>query len=122
MAGATVNTLSYGYITRWQNPGDIVPTPRSFNGLADYNSAGWGSGSRYLFKTDYIRLKQVTLGYDLPVDMVRKARLEGVKIYVQGINLWTYSKWNGYDPEFTGDNFGIIPQSKNITVGAQVRF
>jgi TonB-dependent starch-binding outer membrane protein SusC len=122
MAGATVNTLSYGYASRWQKPGDIVPTPRAFNGLADYNSVGWGSGSRYLFKTDYIRLKQVTIAYELPIDMIRKAKLEGVKIYVQGINLWTYSKWNGYDPEFTGDNFGIIPQSKNITVGAQVRF
>ncbi len=122
MAGATVNTLSYGFITRWQNPGDIVPTPRAFNGLADYNSAGWGTGSRYIFKTDYIRLKQVTLGYDIPANFAKKYKLEGARVYVQGINLWTYTKWPSYDPEFTGDNFGIIPQSKNITVGVQVRF
>jgi TonB-linked SusC/RagA family outer membrane protein len=122
MAGATVNTLLYGYQTRWQKPGDVVPTPRTFNGLADYNSAGWGSGTRYIFKTDYIRLKQVTLGYDLPASTIKRFKIDGVRFYVQGINLWTYTKWNGYDPEFTGDNFGIIPQSKNVTVGLQVRF
>lgn len=122
MAGATVNTLTYGYETRWQKPGDVVPTPRAFNGLADYNSAGWGSGSRYLFKTDYVRLKQVTLSYDVPANFLKKYNVEGVRLYVQGINLWTYSEWPSYDPEFTGDNFGIIPQSKNYTIGVQVKF
>ncbi len=122
MAGTTANTLLEGYNGRWQNPGDIVAVPRTFNGLADYNSVGWGTGTRYLFKTDYIRLKQVTLGYDLPASTIKKWSLEGVKVYVQGINLWTRTKWPSYDPEFTGDNFGIIPQSKNITVGLQVRF
>lgn len=122
MAGATVNTLAYGYNTRWQNPGDVVPTPRSFNGLADYNSVGWGSGSRYIFKTDYIRLKQLTLSYDIPATFAKKYKVEGARMYVQGMNLWTYTKWPSYDPEFTGDNFGIIPQSKNITIGVQVRF
>jgi TonB-linked SusC/RagA family outer membrane protein len=122
MAGATVNTLKEGYDNRWQKPGDIVPVPRAFNGLADYNSVGWGTGTRYLFKTDYIRLKQLTLGYDLPSSVTKRFNIEGVKFYVQGINLWTYTEWPSYDPEFTGDNFGIIPQSKNVTAGLQVRF
>ena len=122
MAGATVNTLRYGYETRWQKPGDVAATPRAFNGLADYNSSGWGSGSRYLFKTDYIRLKQITLGYDITQALCNRLHIDGAKFYVQGLNLWTYTEWNSYDPEFTGDNFGIIPQSKNITVGVQVKF
>jgi len=122
MAGTTVNTLSSGYNSRWRNPGDIVPTPRTFNAMADYNSAGWGSGTRYIFKTDYVRLKQLTLGYDIPTSLIKKYKLDGIKVYVQGMNLWTYSKWPSYDPEFTGDNYGIIPQSKNITFGLQVRF
>ncbi|HVE60353.1 MAG TPA: hypothetical protein VNA26_00945, partial [Chitinophagaceae bacterium] len=49
MAGATVNTLQYGYDNRWQKPGDITDVPRAFNGLADFNSVGWGTGTRYLF-------------------------------------------------------------------------
>lgn len=121
MAGATVNTLLSGYNSRWQKPGDVVPTPRPFNGLADFNSVGWGTGTRYLFKTDYIRLKQLTLGYDITNELAKRMKIDGARIYIQGINLWTYTKWPSYDPEFTGDNFGIIPQSKNITVGLQVR-
>jgi len=122
MAGATVNVLQWGYDNRWQKPGDITEVPRAFNGLADFNSAGWGTGTRYLFKTDYIRLKQVTLAYDLQPTVTKRMHLSTARFYVQGVNLWTYTKWNGYDPEFTGDNFGIIPQTKNMTVGLQVTF
>lgn len=122
MAGATVGQLQWGYDNRWTTPGQITAVPRPFNGLADFNSVGWGTGTRYLFKTDYIRLKQITFGYDLPSSVTKRLRFESARFYVQGINLWTYSKWPSYDPEFTGDNFGIIPQSKNVTVGVQVKF
>jgi TonB-dependent starch-binding outer membrane protein SusC len=122
MGGATVNQLRSGYEQRWQAPGDLAAAPRPFNGLADFNSAGWGSGSRYLFKTDYIRLKQLTLSYELPSNILKRASINSARLYVQGVNLWTYTEWNGYDPEFTGDNFCIIQQSKNITVGLQVKF
>ena len=122
MGGATVNTWKDGYDQRWQKPGDITWVPRPVNGMAEFNSVGWASGSRYLYKTDYIRLKQVTLGYDVPTRVTKKLGLEGVRAYAQGLNLWTYTEWLGYDPEFTGDNFGIIPQSKNITFGLQVKF
>ena len=121
MGGATVNTLKEGYDARWQKPGDITYVPRPFNGLADFNSVSWGTGTRYVNKTDYIRLKQVTLSYDLPAATAKKLSLESVRFYVQGINLWTYTKWLSYDPEFTGDNFGILPTAKNVTVGVQVK-
>jgi TonB-linked SusC/RagA family outer membrane protein len=122
MGGATVNQLQSGFDERWQKPGDIATAPRPFNALADFNSAGWGTGTRYLFKADYIRLKQVTLGYDLSKSTAKQLGVDGARFYVQGLNLWTYTAWLGYDPEFTGDNFGILPQSRNITVGMQVRF
>ena len=66
-------------------------------------------------------MKQITIGYDLPPNLLKRFKLDGVKFYVQGLNLWTQTEWPGYDPEFTGANVGIIPQSKNITVGLQVR-
>ena len=122
MGGATVNQLQSGFDQRWQKPGDLASAPRPFNGLADFNSVGWGTGSRYLFKADYIRLKQVTISYDVRPKVLKRLKLDGLRFYVQGLNLWTSTKWNGYDPEFTGDNFGIIPQSKNKTIGLQVRF
>jgi TonB-dependent starch-binding outer membrane protein SusC len=122
MGGTTVNTWQDGYDDRWQKPGDITWVPRPMNGMADFNSVGWASGTRYIYKTDYIRLKQATLSYDLSPKIARKLRLDNVRFYVQGINLWTYTEWLSYDPEFTGDNFGIIPQGKNYTGGIQVKF
>jgi TonB-dependent starch-binding outer membrane protein SusC len=122
MTSATFNTLQYGYDTRWRKPGDIVPTPRPFTATAETNSLSWETGTRYYFKTDYIRLKQLTLAYDIPANILKKYSIDGVKFYVQGVNLWTYTKWKGYDPEFTGANSGIIPQGRNTTIGVQVRF
>jgi TonB-linked SusC/RagA family outer membrane protein len=122
MGGATVNQLQDGFNERWQKPGDMATAPRPFNGLADFNSVGWGTGTRYLFKTDYIRLKQLTVSYDVSRETLRRINVEGLRFYVQGLNLWTYTEWKGYDPEFTGDNFGIIPQSKNLIVGLQLKF
>jgi TonB-dependent starch-binding outer membrane protein SusC len=131
MTSATFNTLEYGYDTRWKKPGDIVPTPRPFTSTAETNSVSWETGTRYFFKADYIRLKQLTLAYDVPSTLIKRFSLDGIKFYVQGLNLWTYTKWPGYDPEFvsgnggttfTGANSGIIPTSKNVTVGLQVRF
>ncbi len=122
MTTATFNTLQYGYDTRWRKAGDITPTPRVWTGTAEINSSSWETGTRYYYKSDYIRLKQLTLGYDVPQTMIKKFGVDGVKFYVQGMNLWTYSKWPGYDPEFTGANSGIIPLSKNITFGFQVKF
>ncbi|MBA3675646.1 MAG: TonB-dependent receptor [Chitinophagaceae bacterium] len=122
MGGATVNTLQEAFDQRWTTPGQITGIPRPINGLAEFNSVAFGTGSRYLFKTDYIRLKQFTIAYEIPGSTLKKYHFDGAKFYVQGVNLWTYSKWNSYDPEFTGDNFGIIPQSRNITMGLQVKF
>jgi hypothetical protein len=121
MGGTGVNTLLDAYNARWQKPGDIANVPRPVNGMAEVNSVSWATGTRYLYKTDYVRLKQVTLSYEVPSKLIRKYSFDGIRVYVQGVNLWTYSKWNGYDPEFTGSNTGTIPQSKNVTAGIQVR-
>jgi hypothetical protein len=122
MGSTGVNTLLEAFDARWQKPGDITWVPRPINGAAEVNSVSWATGTRYYYKTDYIRLKQLTLSYELAGKSIKKLRLEGVRFYVQGINLWTYTEWPGYDPEFTGSNTGIIPQAKNMTAGLQVRF
>jgi TonB-dependent starch-binding outer membrane protein SusC len=120
--GTTGNFLLYGYETRWQKPGDVVPTPRPVNNMTDYNSVSWATGTRYFFKTDYVRLKQITLSYDIPSSSIKRLNIDAMRFYVQGVNLWTYTEWKGYDPEFTGENVGTIPQSKNVTVGLLVKF
>jgi hypothetical protein len=54
--------------------------------------------------------------------MLRRFKVNNMKVYVQGINLWTYTDFPGYDPEFGATSIGIVPQSKNLTFGLQVGF
>jgi hypothetical protein len=83
-------------------------------------SSGGQTGDRTYFKADYIRLKNVTLSYDVDGSVLKKFKISNVRFYLQGTNLWTYSDWFSYDIEFVGTATGIVPQTKNITVGLQI--
>ena len=126
VGGRAFNFLTDVADRRWQKPGDITDVPRPINGNAEVRGAGNFTGTRPLLKADYIRLKQVTLSYNLASDLLRRFKVTNAKFYVQGINLWTYTDYPGYDPEFGGAttavSTGIIPQSKNVTVGLQLNF
>ncbi len=120
---ARINNLQYVYDGRWTTPGQITSIPR-MNTVTETKSSGSQSGDRTWFKADYIRLKTVTLAYDLPASnkLIEKSKLTSARFYVQGTNLWTYSDSEGYDVEFVGTATGIIPQSRIINVGLQVGF
>jgi TonB-dependent starch-binding outer membrane protein SusC len=117
-------------LTRWQKPGDITAVPRIIPGAQEVGSAnslfgGSISGhDRFLEDGSYIRLKQVTLAYNLPESILSRIKLSSVRIYVQGINLWTESKFTGLDPEFSANasNIGVLPPSKSIIGGIQFGF
>lgn len=85
--------------------------------------------SRWIEDGSYIRLKALTLGYNLPKSILSKAKISNVRFYVTGVNLLTITKYNGYDPESaTGvdQNGGIdispYPTAKIYTIGANVTF
>jgi TonB-linked SusC/RagA family outer membrane protein len=128
-------------LRRWRQPGDItdVPKPVFFDPLG---TAGVGESSRYLFDGDYVRLKTVTLGYNLPKTLIEKAHLQSVRVYASGVNLLTFTDYPGWDPEVNadylssstaaagntpgnisqGNDFYSAPQAKTITFGINVGF
>ncbi|AKQ47396.1 hypothetical protein TH63_00700 [Rufibacter radiotolerans] len=119
-----LNGLTEVYNERWTTPGQITSVPRPYHGGAESqgNNHVIGSTRNYL-KTDYIRLKTVQVGYNLSNALLTRSRfLTSARVYVQGTNLYTYSDFPGYDPEFYGTALGIIPQSKNVTFGVQLGF
>lgn len=122
IGGRAFNALQDVYDRRWTAPGQITDVPRPINGNAESRASGNFAGSRTLLKADYIRLKQVTFGYNISPNVLRRIKLNNMKVYVQGINLWTYTDFPGYDPEFGATSVGIVPQSKNLTFGLQVGF
>ncbi len=68
----------------------------------------------------FIRLKDVSLSYDLPVAVARRLGGESLRLYVNGRNLWTKTEWTGLDPELTSQR--NIPLEKIVTGGITVRF
>jgi hypothetical protein len=119
----TFNTLREPYEGRWKNPGDITSFPRIFDTGVEPGGVNHVSASSRLWqKADFIRLRDLRIAYNFPVDLMRKLGMGSAQFYVQGQNLWTYSDWRGYDPEFVGTATGIIPQTKNINVGLQIGF
>lgn len=105
----------------WRQPGDITSFPRP-NITTEPGAIGVGT-DRFLQDLSYIRLKQVTLSYNLPSTMLSKLFVTNAKVYVQGINLLTFTEYTGLDPEFTGGSItGVFPPSKNFTVGVQFGF
>jgi len=88
---------------RWQKAGDKTNVPKLV-----YNSANFSSSTstRFLYKADYIRLRNVTLGYNLPGAMAKSMHLTSLRIYVRATNLWTktYDKNLTIDPEQGGNS------------------
>ena len=120
---AAFNTYQAAYDRRWTTPGQITDIPRAYNGGTEPGgNVGRLTGSNLFQPTDYIRLRTVQLGYTLPKSLLSKAKINTLRVYAQGTNLLTFTKFDGYDPEFSGTALGIIPQSKNLTFGIQLGF
>jgi TonB-linked SusC/RagA family outer membrane protein len=88
---------------RWQKPGDKTNVPKLV-----YNSSNFSSttSTRFLYKGDYLRLRNVTLGYTLPSSVVKRLHLTSLRVYARGTNLWTktYDKNLTLDPEQGGSS------------------
>lgn len=106
---------------RWTTANPNAEGPRTFNRSNEY----WvGQGNTYwLRKTDYIRLKNIELGYNLPASLMSKAGIQNFRVYVNAYNFLTYAPdMKEFDPELgTGSGQGY-PLQKIINVGASLTF
>lgn len=124
-AGRNFNALQDTYDRRWQKPGDITEIPRAYNANTEPGSINNTTGTRTLEDASYARLKQVTLSYDVPTAFSNRIKASKVRVYVQGANLLTFTKWTSYDPEFLNfgsGNAGLVPNSKTYQAGVNVTF
>ncbi len=120
--GATFNKVAR-VMDRWQKAGDVTDIPKYiYNGNKNFQN----SSTFYLQQGDYIRLREIQVGYNLPKNLMAKAGLSSANFYVRGTNLWTWvkDKTLAFDPEqgtnSTSNLNVFIP--KTITVGLSVAF
>ncbi len=125
--GTSAWGMDRSVLRRWQQPGDITDIPRAATGsTVGLNNA---DNSRFLEDGSYIRLKNVTLAYTLPSDLISKAGLRNVRVYATGVNLLTFTQYSGFDPEVNvfnntstsqGTDFLTFPQSRQILFGINI--
>lgn len=82
-----------------------------------------GDSDRFLKDASFIKLKNVSLGYSVPKTMLEGTNIKGLKIYAQAENLYTWTKWKGYDPEpLFSSSVSVYPNLKTISIGVNVDF
>lgn len=122
-SGDIGNFLKYSYDNRWSiaNPSDVHPRLAS-RGDTYYTGGNYGNNTYFLFDKDYIRLKNLELGYKIPASFLSKLKLSSARIYINGSNLFTIDKTKVYDPEATAQSGVYYPQSRVINTGLSISF
>ena len=89
------------------------------------NNDAHQTSTRYLESGSHFRLKNVTLSYDFPQAWMKKAKMKGLKVYVSGDNLVTFSRFSGMDPEIDTE-YGTYdtnyPVPMTVVGGIQITF
>lgn len=122
-SGDIGNYLQYSYDHQWTIDHPSSTDPRLANrGNTYYTGGGAGNNTYFLRSSDYLRLKNVELGYNISPALLRRASISNFRIYANGLNLLTWDKMKIYDPESTSGNGQYYPQSRIINLGARVTF
>jgi len=122
-SGDIGNYTKYNYDHRWSLDNPSSTDPRLANrGNTYYTGGNYGVNTYYLYSKNYIRLKNLELGYNMSSALTKKIGLSKFRIYVNGLNLLTWSKYNFFDPESTNGSNQYYPQSRVINTGFRVTF
>jgi hypothetical protein len=110
-------------IDRWKKPGDITQFPRAGD---TYKS------SRFIEDGSFLRIKNITLSYNLKKEWAKKAGMKAAKVYATIQNLYTFTNYFGMDPEVNyyggssniiqGTDFFTYPQSRTLLLGLTLNF
>lgn len=122
-SGDIGNFLKYSYDNRWSidNPSSEHPRLAS-RGDTYFTGGNYGNNTYFLFSKDYIRLKNLELGFTLPQSLIDKVKLGSLRVYLNGLNLITFSKQKVFDPEATNGAGTYYPQSRVMNAGLSVTF
>lgn len=121
-----INNANYSTkaLGRWTGAGSSDSYPRLSDNDPNNNFAN--PSDFYLEDGDYFRLKTLQLGYTIPSLLSKQIGLQKARIYVMSENLFTLTKYSGFDPEIGGGimsiDRGIYPQARSFMVGLNVTF
>ena len=119
-----VNRMSY-VLDRWTGEGTSNSVPRVTTGATANNVFS----NYFVEDASYIRIQNIQLGYSLPSELLEKVRINKVRIYGAVNNLYTFTKYKGYDPGASngapiggGIDYGFYPVPKTYILGLNINF
>ena len=103
-------------LNMWTTPGQITDIPKAGEALQ--------FDSRFVENASFVRLKNVTLSYTFPRQLLKKTGfMEGARIYAIGRNLLTFTDYSGYDPEIDSNlSLGKYPNTRQYEIGVELNF
>jgi len=113
--------LSPDILDRWQQPGDITDVPRmDTSKTTDFNTVS----DRWLVDASYLNLKQISLGYNLPKNLLDNIGVSTAKFYVSAENVFSINARKGLNvqQEFSGTTANVYTPSRIVTLGLNVKF
>lgn len=122
-SGDIGNYLQYSYDHRWSVTNPSSTDPRLANRNNTYYSGGTGGQNTYwLRSSNYLRLKNVEIGYNLSPEIGKRVGISNFRVYANGLNLITWDKMKIWDPESTSGSGQYYPQARLLNLGFRVTF
>ncbi|MBQ7195742.1 MAG: TonB-dependent receptor [Bacteroidales bacterium] len=108
------------------NPSDPRTNTTSKHGRLTCNYGGEQNGggvytNHWLYRGDFLKIKNITLGYTFPERLTKKFAMQDLRVYFSGENLYTFTKFPGMDPEFS-DTMNYYSQLRQLSLGVSVKF
>ncbi|SEW35011.1 TonB-linked outer membrane protein, SusC/RagA family [Chitinophaga sp. YR573] len=106
-------------LNRWKKTGDVAPVQRYNQDFSLYDGYSKANGSDAAYSdASFIRFRNISLSYSLPISTIQKLHLQKLRVYLQGQNLFTITKYQGGDPETR--SLTSLPPLKVLTAGIQL--
>lgn len=139
MYNGTLNTIrtpttansSKEVLTRWQKPGDVTNIPRVVFGDLVSNGSSDFVISENVEKADFLKVRNVALGYTMPASVAEKIGLSRVRFYVAAQNVFVFTQYSGFDPEISTNknstgtpsvDFHSPPMARSFSFGVNIGF
>ena len=113
---------------RWLQPGEITDIPRAIVGVhGPQKTSNWNfqPSTQFIYDASYVRLRNLSLGYEIPNNLISKMKISKARVYLAAQNVFTSTKYIGFDPE-TASNSGIVssntPQARSMVFGIDFSF
>ena len=105
-------------LRRWQKPGDITDVPRVTIAGSDLTT------DRALIDASYFAIKNITLGYTIPTNLIRRIGMQNLRVFASVDNLAIWTHLDGMDPQYNfsgGTDYNYVP-NKTWTIGLELKF